>query len=101
MPLPPKQPWREKPVDQGDGIQRQSGLSHLVWKERGGGEQGEILREAGRFDWEPAACPQDRMGISRRGSDPSGHRKGAFSAPPRCMASCISIHLLPQPSCCP
>lgn len=36
MPLPPKQPWREKPVDQGDGIQRQSGLSHLVWKERGG-----------------------------------------------------------------
>lgn len=36
----------------------------------------EILREAGSFDLDPAACPLGRLGISRRGSDPSPKEKG-------------------------
>lgn len=45
-------------------------------RQQGEGGWAEILREAGSFGLDPAACPLGRLGISRRGSDLSPKEKG-------------------------
>lgn len=97
MPVLPKLWGRERPADKGDGNQRQPETArHQVWELRAGG-WGEILREAGSFDLDPAACPQGRTGISRRESRSLITKKRGLQNAP----SSVSIHLLPHPSCCP